>query len=319
MSSKAVTLVKQTNMIQLGHLYEHLYCGYLEQFFFSHKVYPYLDYKLTGRTYYGGVIYIECIFYTEKAAVLADQISTITPDFSEDSIYTHFSQIIAEHHKPFSGLGIEKITEELMALQNKPWEPIDSYQYTDFKSLRTKTGPVYIAEGKEWNPKKVHTTLSLSMSGEANNRALLPLFRQLTLFINASLQSAIPFAFGYFSHDDTFTVKPRQATFTNTYYVDKDQDVYLEEVGNTVMELIRNVLAQDTLERFLNEFQTISYKDRPFSAPDIGATYEETLFLVGAKGWREIATHQNIHNILNHMSVSVRHGSNRVSYDLSQL
>lgn len=306
-------------MIQLGHLYEHLYCGYLEQFFRSHNVHPYLDYKLIGRTYYGGIIYIECILYTEKAIKLLDHIAMIDPDFSEDSVYTHFSQIIAEHHRPFGGLGIGKITAALKEIHSQAWQHIDSYMYTDYKALRTQSGPVYIAEGKEWSPKKIYTNMTFATNNGSGDRKLLPLFRQVALFINATLQSSLPFEFGYFSHDDAFKTKPQQAVFSNTFYVDKDQDIYLDEISTTIIENIRDLLNKDTILRFLNEFQTISYKDKPFVAPDIGSTYEDTLLIVGSIGWKDLASIENITDVLDHTSVDVRFGNkvHRVSDSLS--
>ena len=312
MQSTTIILIKQSKAVQLGHLYEHLYCGYLEKFFNDHQAYPYLDYKLTGRTYYNGTIYIECTFYTEKALKLIDSIKNITIDFSEESIYTHFSQIIAERHVPFGGLGIKKITDALKKLDEQPWQDIDSYGYTDFKHHRTQTGPVYITEGDEWTPKKVYTNIYFDMNQGNQDRHLLPVFRQLALFINASLQRSLPFEFGYFSQDDSFAVKPKQAIFTNTFYLDKDDEVDIEEVSNVVSQSVKELLNEETLQRFTAEFKSISYRTNFFTSPDVGLTYEDTLFIVGAEGWSELFSSENLDYILKRLSLSVRYG-NKIS------
>lgn len=85
-------IVKQSKCIQLGHLYEHIFCDHLETFLHNQGVFQYVDYTLSGKTYHGGLIYIEVVFYNEHSAQYIDTINNLEyPGYACGDIWTFLS------------------------------------------------------------------------------------------------------------------------------------------------------------------------------------------------------------------------------------
>ena len=57
-------------------------------------------------------------------------------------------------------------------------------------------------------------------------------------------------------------------------------------------------------KRFIAYLQAASYSDNPFAAPNEDRILRDTGIPIGAAGWREIATAQNIEHLLEKLKIN---------------
>jgi hypothetical protein len=315
---KRLILIKQSPAIQLGHLYEHIFSAHVDTFLYDHHLFSQLDYSLTGKMYYGGIVYIDIELYTDVAVALADAIPTLAIDLSERTISIAASQILAEKEEPLGGTGYDNVKRALEDLHKEPWQNIDEVELVDTKKIRKKTGSFYIAEGKMLPARKLTTSIFLDGQFAASHRELLPLFRQFALLITSSLQGVLADTYGYFSHDDAYKDRGTVVGVMNTFKVanGNDLEVDLSDTLTTCLEVVSDLQQYKAFGRYMDELREISHYNYPDSAPNIEKSYEDTLIFIGPKGWQKIATRENYELLIKHMSIEVKFGRNKVSHAL---
>lgn len=304
-------------MIDLAHLYEHIFCAHVTNLFYENHLFQRLDYSLTGKTYNGGIIYIEIEFYTKDALALVEKISEIKIDFSETTIYKGHAQLVAEAEEPLGGLGYEKTKQALSDLHNEPWETIDSLGMIDVKAVRRKAGPFYIADGKLIPARKLTTSVVLDTGFEKSHRELLPLFRQFAWLVTANIQNALCDTRGYFSFDDFFKNEKKTA-LTNIFHVAGFPDIHVDVNGDfaVCLRVIQDLKRYEVFQKFTLELCKLSYYNQSNMAPDPETSYEDTLIFMGSNGWKQIATPENCELLLKHMSIELKFGRQKVSSPL---
>lgn len=315
---KRLILIKQSPAIQLGHLYEHIFCAHVDTFFYERHLFAYLDYSLKGKMYYGGVIYIDVELYTNAAIALSNQLPTLAVELNEETVSIATAQILAEKEEPIGGKGYNNVKRALEDLHRQPWQNIDDVVLVDTKSIRKKAGPFYIAEGKPLPASKLTAAIFLDGQFVASHRELLPLFRQLAWLIISSLQGVLADTYGYFSQDDVYKNRDKSIEVRNSFKVAKanDSEINLSDTLATCLEVVRDMQQYNAFERFMEELRKISYFNHPTVAPNLERNYEDTLTFIGAKGWQKVATKENCELLLKNMFIEVRSGRNKVSQRL---
>lgn len=314
----SLQIIKPCKTIQLAHLYEHIFCTHIDNYFRSKAKYSYLDYRLIGKTYHGGMVYIEIEFYNKATNHLAKTIENIVPDFSEDNIYTAINQIMAEIDQPFGGKGVDAIQKALNDLQSVPWRVLDDLSFVDAKAVRKIPGPFYIAEGKSNRKRKLQLSLSIDSTIYKDRPLLLPLYRQICRLINSNLQSLLSDSYGYFSFEDSFTTGRTKTTHTNIFKL-VGYRAGLEDHLRLASELISDMYSNGAFDRFMNDLQTTSYRQTPLLAPNFESNYENTLIFIGGKGWRETANGRNCRYLLENMLIEVKLGRQKDSRPLKDI
>lgn len=301
-------------MIQLGHLYEHIFCMHMSKFFREHGLFPYLDYSLDGKTYHGGVIVVDIELYSDKAIELSTELPEASTTFNKDTVLLALSQLVAEKQEPFGSESYDVLEKALYNIDKQPWQPIDTVGLIDTKRQRRQAGPLYITDGAPLPAHKLITSVLLDTEFAKTHRNLLPLFRQLAWLIVASLQETIANTHGYYSFDDKYVSNTKTIAIRNIFNVanTREVDIDVTEVAETCTQTIKDLQRAYVFEKFLIELQNTSYYERSQLSPNIERTYEDTLILVGSKGWQELASEANYHTLLEHMSVEVKSGRQKI-------
>lgn len=318
---KRLILIKQSDSTHLAHLYEHIFCTHIEALFYDNHLFQCLDFSLIGRTYHGGVVYIDMELYTEAATTLAKQIPTLEIKLNKTTIPTAASQLLAEEEEPFSSTGYDNVKRALKGLHAQPWQNIDGFGQLDTKTIRRRAYPFYIAEGKSLPSRKLTTSILLDVDFARSHRNLLPLFRQLAWLIAMNLQSVLAEKYAYYNQSDSYKKTGVKIGLLNSFKVAHahDIDVDLTENLKTCFEVLRNIQRHNGFNRYATELSKISYNNHPDLAPDVGKNHEDTLIFIGSKGWQHIATPENCELLIKHMSIELKFGRKKVSSPLFKL
>lgn len=314
---KQLILFKQSKSIQLGHLYEHIFYAHIISFFRKNHLYQRLDYSLSGETYHHGVIFIIIELYTKAAVELSNYVPELNVEFNQTNISIAATQLLAEKERPFGGAGLESVQHALQTLHTQPWQSIDEIRIIDTKTIRKTAYPFYIAEGKPLPSKKLTVLLKVDPEFMRSRRELLPLFREVAWLIIANLQDTLADRYGYFSLADNFMVTKHKMYLANTFQVAHTNEAHMEECLKTSLEIIKDLQTHKGFTRYVAELQNISYTNRPNLAPNLQKNLKDTLIVMGARGWHEIATAENCELILGHMSIGVQFGRHKLFSPLS--
>ncbi|MFE7622537.1 hypothetical protein [Streptomyces sp. NPDC057509] len=308
---KQLAIIKRTPTIQLGHLYEHLFCMRIDSYFLAHHLYPNLDYTLDGRILYRGIIYISLELFTPAAIRLLSHIPDLDVPLDSQAMGIAASQLIAEKEMPFDGHGIDIVRKELEALHAQPWEAVDEVGLIDTKGFRRKEGVFNIAEGNPLPARQLTVAIMLDPAIVANHRELLPLFRQFAQLAMASLRAALPNIHGYYSVRDKFRSEKGYAELVNVFNVPHGDDTSIGDVMTTCRQTAEDMYQHGTFARMTQELRDVSLLDQSNLAPDEIKNFEDTGVFIGSAGWKEIANDKNRDLLLQNISVEVRSGGNK--------
>lgn len=315
---KTIILVKQHPVIQLGHLYEHLFLQCVNEFFYSHGLYKSLDYGVHGTTFeHGGVITVECSLYSREAIRLGDEIEQLHIDFGKDNsnITKALFQIAAEEpYVPYVS-NRKTVTEELSRLDNQPWRSVDSIDILDTKAIRRKNKLLYLTHQKQIKPRQIQVTISLDRDFANSHREILPLFVFVGRVILLTASNRTCAAHGLYSGE----LYPKTYTsLTSELLVSKQGslNVSIETMSDVVKETTLQVLNHATYTRLEDELSSVRYELGSNVMPNFEDILTQTGILMGAIGWRKTATIDNIKLLLEHTSIEIKFGRDKASWPI---
>lgn len=308
---KRYILVKKSPSIQLAHLYEHIFCMQVNKILLSKKLYLHADYDFTGKTYHGGLIHFELTQYTNKIKNVYKLLSKIPIDFDPHTVNLAINQLVAEMETGFKNDGYDNMIVEIKNLHNELWIKLDNFNLLDVKDFRQQSYPFYLSD-KTIKSKK----LKLKITFTGKDRAILPLFRQISHLIMANLENTLCDTYGYFSLEDSFKTNPNQYQLINVFNVGL-ADVHLDNNLITKTQyFIRTMAANNVFNNFAKQLSSLSYEKRPCETVNFENSYEDTLIFIGSKGWKSIATPKNINTILKNSSLEFSFGKQTISAPL---
>lgn len=316
---KYLVMTKQSASIQLGHMYEHLFSMRIDELFREHDLFPRLDYVTYGKMYYGGVLAVEIELYTDKAIKLAPAIKQLELNCDVKSVSIALSQLIAERETLYASKGFDKLVNALEELHEQPWIELDELGVIDAKQIRRRAGELYVADDIELRARKLHVAIQLDSEFAKNNRQLIPLFRQIAGLIIGTWQDRVSHEFGYYSYEDSFKNTPKETNTTNTFNVPRVRDaiVNVDDVLKASYDIVQHIRNSNALTRYMSELRNTSYMNYPDDAPNYARNYEDTLLLIGTKGWQTIATDANCDLVVKHLTIEVKFGRHKKSQSLS--
>lgn len=303
---KSITLFKKTPNIQLGHLYEHIFCDVITKYLFDKGVFASIDYILDAKTYHGGIIVIELACYTAQAMQHIDKIKSLKPAMSEEILNTAWDQLESEKQMLFGHSGSEMILKGLRELDEKQWSTFDELDVIDVNDLRRQNNPFYISNDKLKRTKQL--TIEFYLENNALNREILPLANRIIEAIGANLQYLLTRELGIYCNDELSRyTKPKlsyQLKFSTFPDFKMNENELRESIHHTVSELKKH----DGFERLCIDLASIPNYREYWMGPSIQRVYESSYQAVGAVGWKRIATKHNIDTILEHLHAKVKFG-----------
>ncbi|MCX4699000.1 hypothetical protein [Streptomyces sp. NBC_01373] len=314
-------LFKQHSATGAAHLYEHLFGAAIDDFFYSHRLSPYVDYSFHARTLTGGIVYVDVRFHTEEAKALADQIKGITVRLDTQSITTTVTQVIAELEKAFKiTWGVEEIQKELSEIEEKPWQDFADFDELDPKAITIDAGAFYTLKNAERLPSlNLRTNFTLDQDFADSHRELLPLFWQLARLMNANAKATLHVTTTAYTKNVAHTNTDKTTRLTHDYFIHRDIHLKASQVLDVACDAIRDLQQTDGIRRFVTNLREGSDSDPYRLAPNPVTVFDQSGILIGAKGWSRITTDENCKLILSHMKVSVSVGGKRASIDVREL
>ena len=140
------------------------------------------------------------------------------------------------------------------------------------------------------------------------NRHLLPLFRNLAHLFAESTEILVADEHGYFSNGSQFKVTRQKIYMETQLKVAHANESNARQCHESMLALIQELYAKGVVTRYLAQLQDVSYYERAELAPNPETLYEDTMVLLGSKGWKRLATMENCKLLLEHMTVEVCYG-----------
>ena len=315
---KHIIIIKPVSHIQIGHLYEHLYCNQLAEHFRNKGLFAYVDYTIDAKTYYDGYVRIEIHLYTSLALANEDDIYSLTINLDEDLISGGLLQIMAEKYVDFWSIDRVYIMKVLTEYNALPWSSLDTVSVISFKSKR-KT-----VKGLELSPRATRNYLNLTQKivFDTNSTSLdkndtSALFVVIANALRANLQEEITNNSFCYSVSDSFTRKGKLLIDSNIYRVDKRQATMLTHEKETASNLLLLMKKHQFVDRLCDFLQTTDVH-MLFGSPNDEEVSDKVSVLVGKTGWQKIGTKNNIIEVINHCRIEFTLGNTKRDMHISQ-
>lgn len=315
-------LIKQHNSQQVAHLYEHIFCVALDDFFYENKLFPYLDFDIVGRTF-RGVIYVKIHLYTDAAKRLAKKIPGVEIYFDEQKLNIAIIQLGAELQEVLgiAGEGNDSkkiLAEELYVLDQQSWKDIDDVAVVDLHKAELIPGALYRVDGAKKLPTKKNEVLySVDDAFTGSHRDVLPLFPDIAQLISASVRAVLYGQFGFYPDGFSFAPENQTAELVHSFRTAQSLKFSVNDVRVAVEDTIGELHKEKAFERLTGELGRVTDYDSDVIVSDPYAVYERTGVIIGVKGWQQIATKENCDMILAHMKVTIKVGDESTSFNVA--
>lgn len=314
---KRITLIKTAAEIQVTHIYEHLYCEAIHTLFNESNLFYYLDYSCRGTTYDSGLIHIEIDAYTQKAQQILEKTNKLTLSFDTVDLERVLAQIVAEEKHYVRGSEINKLQKALETIQNIPWQTLESLTVLDVHKLRRSRKTLWMTD-KPAKIKTLNCDLVLDTAFAQKNRQLIPVFDVAAYIIQENLARELTRHAGYYREDNpsTYTNKIAKVSHKLTAWTRVIPELTNERQIAEVF--IKRSLDAGIVQR-ISDFLTQSTYTLPFEAPNEASLFEASGILVGAAGWRQIGTEENIRTVLKHATLQLTYGKEKQGFAIASL
>ncbi len=304
---RVVTIAKKVKDIQLGHLYEHLYCDALAHEFRSRGLFAYLDYHVDGKTYYRGMVVIRVELYTQEAVDREHIVYDTKAAVEDDTIAGRLLQIMAEKQMGVENYDDTKAKRRLQQLNDMQWLSVDDAACEPMVANRTTKPAFTLAARNRRNFGTIMQTIHIDKAYvDSEPAAILPLFVVLSKTIRSNLQEDLCASLQCYSCDDWFTKVADGYTDTNEYRVSRRQSTELSIEEEVTAALFRTMKQHDFVRRFAEHFRTLD-PQQTLTYPNIDEMIEKTDMFVGTQAWRQYATEDRIRDILAHTSIEFQY------------
>ncbi len=312
-----IKLIKHHPSIELGHLYEHLFCMKIKSHMYKNGLFKYIDFSLRGLTFEeSGLIDIELVLYTKEAKEELQKILEFSIDIDDKSVGIALLQLLAEEELPVYIEDSKKVIDELKLLDSQPWQQIDEFEIFDSSEFETHPGPLYITD--QHQPKATIITSSLRLNNEftKEHRKLLPLFRKIATLITETAQDRLSIKFGTYYEKKYFK---NGSLGAESLIHHTNKSVQLENFTKEYVETIRYITDHQVFDKLVSWLQNISYKESSCEAPETRDSYKETGIYIGSKGWNKLSTKDNLNLLLSNTNLEIEFNNKKIIKKLKDI
>lgn len=237
-------------------------------------------------------------------------VQSIDIDLCDNNIGIGINQIIAEKNSPLSSRHSSKISQRLHDIHETKWIKIDDLGFYDAKEQKINYSALYLSEGKTKNPR-----LDIVINFNNDDRKLLPLFRHIAHFIMANVQSEICIQYGAFGEATKLVSKSNNTRLIDNLRMGLSKPD-IKDINSTVKDTLIVLSKNMTYDRLIEEIKNTKYARQPYYTKEIENTYIDTLCIVGSRGWKEIATKDNLQKILDNTKIEIHYAKQRSNISL---
>ena len=314
---KKIILYKLTPSVQIGHLYEHLFCTRLAEHFRHEGLFSYLDYYINAKTYHSGFIRLELDLYTPEALQNEICLRSLPVPLTDDTVSGALLQIMAEKQADIKEFDEESVLSTLRAYSTQPWKPLEEIVIDD-------TSPQKVQQGFTLMPRSgrhfgiLQQTISFSPSFNPQDRKVyLPLFAVISRALRLNLQEEIANGSYCYSYEDDFVADDDEIKDINLYRIDKRQATQILNEAEITKTLLKRMVNPQFVAR-LSEF-LLNATSKSGMMPDDEEIMKTAGMAIGPKGWHQVGTQENIREVLEHISIEFKLGRSRENIKLEAI
>jgi hypothetical protein len=304
-------IIKNVDHAQIGHLYEHIFCNALEEFCKNKGLYAYLDYNVTARAFFFGLVEISFDMYSPRAEAEKDNIVSFEPTFTKDAINCALIQIMAEKHADIKAIDVDIVMEKLAQYQATPWRSFSALGVQDAaRHKRSRAGlELKRRSSRQFMTLRADVMIDMAFANKDKKR-YWPLFYVVASMLIANLEDNIPVKLRCYSSTNFRKYSSKSLKETALFTVDRRQATGLTTEITVTQELVSGMLEQGCIERLADWLQQVTY-EIPYASPNWQVLYDASALIVSDAGWHEIGTQQNIEDVLRRMTIHFSLGTTR--------
>jgi hypothetical protein len=318
-------LIKQHNSHQAAHLYEHMFCMAVDDFFYDNKLFPYLDYHYIAKTV-RGTIYFSIYLHTEESKKLEGEIRDLKIYNEDKDLHIAIIQLGSElkhnlgHTSERDSTDWSAVQEELSTIEKKPWQNTADVDVIDPQATRLVHGSLYIPQDKTAIPvRKVNVAFTLDKDFADDHKELLPLYNEISELMSENTCAELYGMFGFYSVAITRSPKNKVIKLTHSFHVADVYPLKLPLVRDTIEDSIIDLDEDKAFQRLIARLHVADHSTPDEALMGVNYVFKQTGLIVGAKGWQRIATDENCEKILAHMKVTVSTGHSRLSMNVNSV
>jgi|GEM_PF-1579744 len=317
-------LIKQHNSLQVANLYQRLFMAAVDDLFYDHELFPYLDYEYTATTL-GGVVQFGIDLYTKEAKDLSENIRETKISLDNEIFHATILQLATslQHNVSVANEGSinwDVVREELLLLDSKPWQDIKDVDIIDPKHTAFVPGSFYIPKDKtKLEIRKIRVTFQLDEEFTDQHKELLPLYCELSEFMSENIYVDLYSNFGFYSMDADYNSKTRAHELTHLFHTVELSAVKPSSVRKVVEESVSDLHEFKAFHRLTSHLHHASHTKADAFFPGVNRTFRRTHLIVGEKGWQRIATDENCRKILSHMYIVIGVGRSKTSVNIASI
>lgn len=294
----SIKLIKHHPSRVLAHVYEHMVCNQIKDFMYLQGLFKVVDFALDGTALPNGLIVIDIELYSEEAEQLSGRIPREVV-INEKTVGLALMQVSSEETAPvYIDADFDLLTEELTRLDKKGWQTIDEYAIFDQESSQSSDEFIYLTQDTQPQSRTLDVSMTLTKNFTREHRDLLPLFDQIASMILMTVQDQLSLRYGVYTKA-TVTQPGSLESVLSIHHKNK-LAISSRDVPDLYQEVTTELRNQKAFDRVLRWLSTLSYETNWYEAPSTDRVLEDTGVLIGAKGWRQIATMENIEQLLSH-------------------
>jgi hypothetical protein len=301
---KKVDLVKLTQYVQVGHVYEHVYCRRVSEYMKSRNLYALLDYDMDARTYYAGIISLHITTYTEEALKAIENLLLIDGPISSDEVDGAMLQIFAEKRVDVEYVNKSVVDKELGRLSKMEWTRVDSLTETIQPQLVERDGIIY-ADTSEDN----FGVITQRISSAVDDIPSQLIFAAVSEILAENLREIIPDAIFGFSKEDDFHKDHEGLTNENRYLVDLRHVQTLSVELESTKQLLQQMRESDFVDRLRGQLATALTS--PYGLVSENIVRGVLGLVAGPRVWAGLAVEGTIRQVLNSMEISFQYNDTR--------
>lgn len=308
-------IIKQSDSIELARIYLKLYVKSMHAFMSSKNLYRYIDYSVHESVLAGGIAVLDVAFLSESAEKYEADILQLDIEHDEESVGIASLLAIAHIQREFYlPSGVPAFHDAIRKLHATPWENIDNVSTVDVKNAKINRGIVVLKHTENQENSKFWVTFAMNENAVLAYPEAILVFHELTAFTYWNMATEMEaklaaYASGVTVKEDSngrklhlqFEIAPTNNA-TSILKDEKRRELLRQSFEKALHEYSDN----DNLHQVIvDQYHDSTHDDPWVFNPNVGSLINNTGFVVGRDGWREIMTKERCKKVFQSISVDV--------------
>ncbi len=290
-----------------SHLYEHMFIDAAIEKLRESRLFAFVDYTISGRTYGRGLLFIEIEIWNKSAKnQILDIIHSTKIDAND--IESGVLQILAEKQAGLYELNKNAISQMLQILNQTPW--FETSKVKPVRLERYANVALVLSQVDKTEFDNFSAKIFIDKKFVDDSIKLLPLFNILSRTIMANIDEDIASRYSCYSSGGSRTFSQTKSTFR----IFRKHIPKLTDEADHAIDLIKYMMDESAFDRLSKQLATENIPVRLTEE-----IYANTGSVIGKPGWRQIATAENITEVLSKSMISFKRNKVVLQNDISTI